>query len=94
MRSMSQVERVTRNILRSHGRVKLRRLLDGLVAQESGQLIANDLGVSRERVRQWKMVLTRTVTSVTVEPDVSRVLRDSAPTSTSRRLLPPQDGQL
>jgi DNA-directed RNA polymerase sigma subunit (sigma70/sigma32) len=74
MARMSQAEKVARNILRSHGRTKLRRLIEGLQAQESGQAIADDLEVSRERVRQWKNVLTRTVTSVTVEGDVARVL--------------------
>jgi ABC-type enterobactin transport system permease subunit len=71
---LTRAEKVARNILVNHGAVKLARLIRGLEAQESGQAIASDLGVSRERVRQWKHVLTRSVTVVTVDESVARLL--------------------
>ena len=44
-------ERVARNFIRSYGRSRFRRLLEALAYGESGQAIANEFGVSRERVR-------------------------------------------
>lgn len=71
---LTRAEKVARNILVNHGAAKLARLICGLEAQESGQAIASDLGVSRERVRQWKHSLTRSVTVVTVDESVARLL--------------------
>jgi uncharacterized protein (DUF433 family) len=51
------------------------RLLDGLRAGESGQVIADDLGVTRERVRQWKGALGVEVRTYIVSEDVSALLR-------------------
>ena len=45
-------ERVARNFIKSYGRSRFRRLLEALAAGESGQKIADEFGVSRERVRQ------------------------------------------
>ena len=40
-------ERVARNFIRSYGRSRFRRLLEALAANESGQIIADEFGVSR-----------------------------------------------
>lgn len=66
--------RIARNIMARHGRGGLHRLLDGLRAGESGQTIADDLGVSRERVRQWKLVLGREVRTYIVSDEAKRIL--------------------
>jgi hypothetical protein len=79
MARMNTRERVARNIAREYGPAMLVRLVEGLMAQESGQEIANDFDVSRERVRQWKMTLVETVTSVTPYPEVAMVLREGEP---------------
>ena len=71
---LTRAEKVAQNILMNHGAGKLARLIRGLEAQESGQTIASDLGVSRERVRQWKHTMTRSVTVVTVDESVARLL--------------------
>jgi len=48
------VERVVANFVARYGRDRLQELLNALTAGESGQHIADQFGVSRERVRQWK----------------------------------------
>jgi hypothetical protein len=68
-------EKIARNIIARHGRGGLVRLLDGLRAGESGQVIADDLGVTRERVRQWKGALGVEVRTYIVSEDVSALLR-------------------
>ena len=47
-------ERVARNFIKTYGRTRFHRLLSALAAGESGQAIADEFNVSRERVRQWK----------------------------------------
>ena len=73
-------EKIARNIITRHGRGGLLRLLDGLRAGESGQVIADDLGVTRERVRQWKGALGVEVRTYIVSDDVIGMLgKDPAP---------------
>ena len=55
---------------------KFRRLLEGLARGESGQTIANDFGVSRERVRQWKNTFGEVITHYRVYPEVDHILND------------------
>lgn len=69
-------ERVARNFIKSYGRTKFRRLLEALAAGESGQKIANEFGVSRERVRQWKNTFGEVITHYRVYPEVDRMLRE------------------
>ena len=67
-------ERVARNFIRRHGRVKFRRLLDALGRGESGQAIADEFGVSRERVRQWKNAFGTVITMYQLDPTVEHIL--------------------
>jgi hypothetical protein len=69
-------ERVARNFIKSYGRTRFRRLLEALAEGESGQTIANEFGVSRERVRQWKNTFGEVITHYRVFPEVDRILRE------------------
>lgn len=69
-------ERVARNFIRSYGRSRFRRLLEALASGESGQAIANEFGVSRERVRQWKNTFGTVITIYQVHPEVDRILKE------------------
>ena len=69
-------ERVARNFIKSYGRVNFRKLLEALAAGESGQTIANEFGVSRERVRQWKNTFGEVITHYRVYPEIDRILRE------------------
>lgn len=69
-------QRVARNFIRSYGRANFRRLLEALANGESGQAIADEFGVSRERVRQWKNTFGEVITHYRVYPEVHRILRE------------------
>ncbi len=72
----SSRERVARNFIKSYGRGRFRRLLEALGRGESGQKIADEFGVSRERVRQWKNTFGTVITLYQVHPEVERILRE------------------
>ena len=69
-------ERVARNFIKTYGRSGCRRLLQALAATESGQVIADEFGVSRERVRQWKNAFGTVITMYQLHPEVERILRE------------------
>ena len=69
-------ERVARNFIKSYGRSKFRRLLQALGEGESGQVIADEFGVSRERVRQWKNAFGTVITLYQLHPEVERILKE------------------
>ena len=69
--------RVARNFVRRFGATGLRRLLDRLADGASGQEIADEFNVSRERVRQWKTTFGTVLTIYQVHHDVSHVLDES-----------------
>lgn len=69
-------ERVARNFIKSYGRTKFRRLLEALGSAESGQTLADEFGVSRERIRQWKNTFGTVITVYQVHPEVERLLRE------------------
>ena len=69
-------ERVARNFIKSYGRSKFRRLLQALGEGESGQIIADEFGVSRERVRQWKNAFGTVITLYQLHPEVERILKE------------------
>jgi len=48
--------RVAKEFKKNHSKEKLQYLLQGLQAGLSGQTLADSLGVSRERIRQWKNI--------------------------------------
>jgi hypothetical protein len=72
---MSSEERIARNFIKSRGRTMFRLLLSLLEQQKSGQEIGDLLGVSRERVRQWKDAFGQTICTYSVHPDVRRLAR-------------------
>ena len=67
-------EVVLRNILRNHGKGGLERLIQGLTAGESGQAIGDALGVTRERIRQWKGILGSEIRTYLVADEVLATL--------------------
>lgn len=69
-------ERVARNFIRTHGRRRFRQLLEALANNESGQAIAEEFGVSRERVRQWKNTFGTVITLYQLHPEVERILNE------------------
>ena len=71
-------ERVARNFIKSYGRVRFRKLLESLADGESGQRIADECGVSRERVRQWKNTFGEVITHYRVYPEVGRIISERA----------------
>jgi DNA-directed RNA polymerase sigma subunit (sigma70/sigma32) len=70
-------ERVARNFIKAYGRARFRRLIEALEVGESGQEIANEFGVSRERVRQWKNTFGQVITLYQLHPEVERILREA-----------------
>ena len=69
-------ERVARNFVKSYGRTRFRRLLEALANAESGQALAEEFGVSRERIRQWKNTFGTVITVYQVHPEVERLFRE------------------
>lgn len=67
-------ERVARNFVKRYGAARFRRLLAALTSGESGQVIADEFEVSRERVRQWKNTFGSVLTLYQVHPEVQAVL--------------------
>ena len=46
--------KVAKNFIKSYGKDQFRMILSDFQNNRSGQLIGDELGVTRERVRQWK----------------------------------------
>lgn len=68
-------EKAARNFIRNRGRANLRILLELLQQNRNGQEIAKVLGVSRERVRQWRNLFGQTITLFQPYPEVLKSLR-------------------
>lgn len=71
----SSRQRVAQNFIERYGRDRLQVLLERLADGDSGQAIAEEFEVTRERVRQWKNAFGRVVTLYQVHPEVQRLLR-------------------
>ena len=69
-------QKVARNFIKSYGRIRFRELLQWLAEGRSGQAIADDFGVSRERVRQWKNTFGDMVTIYQLHPEIERILSE------------------
>jgi len=69
-------EKVARNFIKTYGRTRFRRLLNALANGESGQAIADEFDVSRERVRQWKNTFGEVITHYRLFPEIDRILRE------------------
>jgi DNA-directed RNA polymerase sigma subunit (sigma70/sigma32) len=74
MTTASSRERVARNFVRRYGADRFARLLQALSLGESGQAIADEFKVSRERVRQWKNTFGQVLTLYQVHSEVQQVL--------------------
>ena len=68
-------ERVARNFIRTYGRNRFRRLLVLLSRNESGQEIANEFNVSRERVRQWKNTFGVVIVNYKLYPIIAEMVQ-------------------
>jgi copper oxidase (laccase) domain-containing protein len=73
---MGSGERLARSFMRRYGAERLALLLRLLEHGESGQAIADEFDVSRERVRQWKNAFGKVFTLYQVHADVAAVLRE------------------
>ena len=64
------------NFIKNYGRSRFRELLSNLAEGKSGRLIADEFGVSRERVRQWKNTFGDMVTIYQLHPEIEKILND------------------
>ena len=64
---------VAKNFINQYGKAKFKRFIKLLKDGASGEQIAEEYGVSRERVRQWKNAFGNVVQSYDVNPDISRI---------------------
>lgn len=71
---MNPRARMIRNFIERHGEDRLRWLIEAFARGESGQVIADELRVSRERVRQWKHAFGQVIHVYQVHPEVRRAL--------------------
>ena len=71
---MTSVERVVTNFIDKYGVEKLKMMLGGFHAGRSYQSVADELGVTKERVRQWRNLMGRTIQVYVPEPELSRIL--------------------
>lgn len=65
--------RILQNFLAKYGQKSLNALLMDFERGVSGQVTADRMGVSRERVRQWRDAMGVTVTMYQPNPDVAKV---------------------
>lgn len=68
--------RVAQNFVDRYGADGFQRLINAFSNGESGQAIADEFKVSRERVRQWKNTFGRSLMIYQVHPEVQDVLED------------------
>jgi len=69
-------ERVARNFIDSYGYNKFRWLINALAKGVSGQTIADEFNVSRERVRQWKNTFGVILVQYKLHPEIVTVIRE------------------
>ena len=74
MASPKSRERMARNFVQRYGAEQFERLMNYISEGASGQVIANEFKVSRERVRQWKNAFGQVITIYQVYPEVQKVL--------------------
>jgi hypothetical protein len=71
--------RIARNFINRYGAKGLDRLIAALSNGESGQSIAEEFNVSRERVRQWKNAFGQVMTLYQVYPEIETLLKVDKP---------------
>lgn len=72
---------VAKNIIRMHGKLAFRKLIELFDTGLSGEKIGELFGVTRQRVCQWKKLLGTAKVSYRVHPDIVDLV--SRPTRTS-----------
>jgi len=71
---MTRTERMSRNFIATHGKRELRRFLRDTQDGKSGQVMADRLGVCRERVRQWKNAFGVSVSVFTPYSEIQAIV--------------------
>ena len=69
-------DKVARNFIKTYGKSSFRAMLIKLAEGESGQSIADEYEVSRERVRQWKNTFGDMVLVYRLHPEIEKILRE------------------
>ena len=72
-------ERVARNFIKRYGMARFRETISAFGETRSGGEVAKRLGVSRERVRQWRNTFGQTITLYRLYPETKNLL-NGAPT--------------
>lgn len=62
------------NFIKKYGKDRFKWFLNAIATGVSGQVIAEEFGVSRERVRQWKDTFGDTVLVYQLKPEVKEAL--------------------
>ena len=75
---------VAENIIRDHGKAAFVKLISLLREGESGTKIGYILGVSRQRINQWKQALGDEQVTYNVHPSVESLLPKRATKGTRR----------
>ncbi|MBK8208304.1 MAG: helix-turn-helix domain-containing protein [Planctomycetes bacterium] len=64
---------VANNFIKQYGKARFKRFLKLLKDGTSGETIAEEYNVSRERVRQWKNAFGNVVHNYDVNPDIQKL---------------------
>lgn len=64
---------VAKNFINQYGKAKFKRFIKLLKDGASGEQIAEEYGVSRERVRQWKNAFGNVVQTYDINPEISKI---------------------
>lgn len=64
---------VARNFIKQHGKARFRKFIRMLQAGDSGERIAEEFSVSRERVRQWKNTFGVVVQTYDLKPGIAKL---------------------
>jgi ribosomal protein S24E len=64
---------VARNFINQYGKARFKRFVKLLKEGASGEQIAEEYGVSRERVRQWKNAFGTVVQNYDLDPEISKI---------------------
>jgi transposase-like protein len=70
---MPDATTVARNFIKQYGKARFKRFLRLLNEGVSGEQIAEEYGVSRERVRQWKNTFGRSVQTYDLNPEIQKL---------------------
>ncbi len=76
-KSKKSKQRIVRNFIDTYGYDRFVRFVQEVAQGRSGQDIANELNVSRERVRQWKSTFGVVHTEYRLDPDVVQAARSA-----------------